>query len=224
MSGNAQSIAEIGLNTGSKRKSDPKNWKNSMRKYNKPGEKKLKDPCSCKLKCFEKITEEERKNIMNDYHELGDINRQRDFHVAHTKSVPKGRCRTESENSRRDFTRTYELNGQRVCKVMYCNTLAITDQTITTALKKKEAMKSQSVCSKDQRGGNNKKWVEGREKKERFLPFLKYMTCTNCGVPSTAIRWRNFTCTQKYFNRTSIFLSFLEKKILVFNVQGTSRQ
>ena len=65
----------------------------------------------------------------------------------------------EDETSRRQFTRVYHLGEVAVCQLMYCNTLGISLQTVTTALKKKGVV----VATTDQRGGNNKRHTDGRD-------------------------------------------------------------
>ena len=65
MSGTADTTEVLQLKQGSKRKSQPESWeKNKKRKYVQSGKgKKMGGPCKCKLKCFEKVTEEERQEV-----------------------------------------------------------------------------------------------------------------------------------------------------------------
>ena len=107
----------------------------------------MKPPCSCKLKCYTQITEEQRKELKDEYYDLS-IDRQRDFITRHVKMEMKARCRTDRETSRRNYTRTYYINGEKVCRVMFCNTLSISAQTITTAFEKKVG-KIGEPCQKD---------------------------------------------------------------------------
>ena len=63
MSGTEDTIKVLQLKQGSKRKRQSESWeKNKKRKYVQSGKgKKMGEPCECKLKCFEKVTEEERQ-------------------------------------------------------------------------------------------------------------------------------------------------------------------
>ena len=69
MSGTAGTIEVLQLKQGSKRKSQPESWeKNKKRKYVQSGKgKKTNESCKCKLKCFEKVTEEESQEVFNQY-------------------------------------------------------------------------------------------------------------------------------------------------------------
>ena len=60
------------------------------------------------------------------------------------------------------MTSKYSIRGKRVCKVMYLNTLGVTDQCLTTAFKKNVGRKS-STSTVDLRGGNHKKRVSEKE-------------------------------------------------------------
>ena len=104
------------------------------------------EPFKCKLKCFEKVTEEEKQevfmNIRNkgqtsasgifilrtfyEYWEQGKNKRKWDFHLNHVINSAKQRCRTNSKESRRSMTREYSIGGKRVCKVICLNTLGMT--------------------------------------------------------------------------------------------------
>ena len=53
MTGNAQTIDELGVKQGRKRRSDPTKWNNAKRKYNRgSGGKTLREPSQCKLGCY----------------------------------------------------------------------------------------------------------------------------------------------------------------------------
>lgn len=56
-------------------------------------ERQLKAACGekCRFKCFEKITDEERKALFQEYWNLGDVERQRDY-LAHCMSDVKPKC------------------------------------------------------------------------------------------------------------------------------------
>ena len=182
MGGNAQTIDEMGIKSGRKRRSDPESWKaNQKRKYTKGSQgKTMRDPCKCRMKCFEKIDDDERMKIMKEYWDLKSLDRQRDFHVRFVQTIFPERGRTRErlksgranpnyeETSRRQLTRLYHLGEVKVCQVMYCNTLGISFQTVTTALLKKGVL----VAKKDRRGGNRRKHTDGRENIRRHIKLF----------------------------------------------------
>ena len=116
MSGTADTTEVLQLKQGSKRKSQPESWeKNKKRKYVQSGK---------------------GKKSFYEYWELGTNERKWDFHINHVINSAKQRCCTNSKESRRNMTREYSIGGKRVCKVMYLNTLDVTDQYLITAFKK----------------------------------------------------------------------------------------
>ena len=77
------------------------------------------EPCKCKLKCFEKATEEERQEVFFfEYWELGTSEGKWDFHINQLINSAKQRC-TNNKESMRSMTREYSLDEKRVCKVIY---------------------------------------------------------------------------------------------------------
>lgn len=129
---------------------------------NRP-EKKIKAPCrNCRLKCTEKISEEQRNIIFKAFWELKDINRQRDYISKYVHCNKKARNRKrnneetdENENniSRRTFTFLYylpnETSNVQVCKIFFLNTLSISSQTVRTVFNK---MSSVGNITEDRRG------------------------------------------------------------------------
>lgn len=143
------------------------NWKGKLH-----AARKLKDACNnCRMKCPEKINNDERKLIFDEYWSLGDINRQRDFISKHISVDKKTQTRkrrkldngqadasdTEqldsNSSSRRTFTHTYYLqkNGfkVKVCKIFFLNTLSISAQVVKTVISKTG---STGIVSEDRRG------------------------------------------------------------------------
>ena len=129
------------------------------------------EPCKCKLKCFEKVTEEERQEVFYECWELGTNERKWDFHINHVINPTKQRCSTNSKESRRSMTREYSIGGKRVCKVMYLNTLGVTDQCLTTAFKKNVGGKP-STSTVDLHGGSHKKRVSEWELIKELIKFF----------------------------------------------------
>lgn len=106
----------------------------------------LKDPCSCRSKCYEKISPENRDIIFKQFWKISNSWEQRRQFVARnvTKNL-KTTMRTTGnlDTDRRKFTYTYNLisgfEAVRVCKVMFLNTLCIGEHFVTVSLDKQLA-------------------------------------------------------------------------------------
>lgn len=128
-------------------------------------ERKVKDPCACRLKCSNKISEENRTKIFSDYWGLSDLNRQRDYISKYVICQKKARSRKRNvterqeedseneESSRRNFSFVYHLPLDnlrvKVCKTFFLHTLSISAQTVRTVFNK---LGSSGVVSEDKRG------------------------------------------------------------------------
>lgn len=109
----------------------------------------------CRFKCHE-ITDDDRKNIFDEYYKLHDINRKRDYINAHIKLVePKYRY-VRNHNKPRKLNNAYYFTIKegklRVCKHFFKATLHINDRVINTVIKKKK--KTKLVLSKKTKGEN----------------------------------------------------------------------
>lgn len=111
---------------------------------------------SCRLKCSERICEEDRKNIHTMFWDGSkDMNHKRQYVASHVKVVPisRKRSRTGARKDARSHTRFYyfEINEktERVCKTFFHSTLDISQTFVTTALNKKEAG---GIIAADERG------------------------------------------------------------------------
>ncbi len=96
------------------------------------------DKTKCKIKCANKIDEEQRNNIFTKYWALGDITMQRSFLAAHTKKRP---VNSRKETSKRRNNIEYVLLSkdgslERVCKLFFLDTLGINTQIVKTAMLK----------------------------------------------------------------------------------------
>nr|CAH7739725.1 unnamed protein product [Callosobruchus chinensis] len=155
---------------GRKRKLGPEKWKkNVAKKLRNMGEaytniknnkayskRELQPPCDerCKLKCFNKISEEERTTIFKMYWALGSIQRQRDFISACMTTVkPKYRYTREGSTRRPNNAFYFDFKNQRIriCKKFFRNTLCINDRPIRTVLSKRDLNHPQFV-QEDLRG------------------------------------------------------------------------
>lgn len=112
------------------------------RKGKKIKSKQMGAPCKCKKKCSEKVSEEVRKEIFDEYWGLGDHSRQWDFIARYVKIFDK-KVSTNSSSSRRQISNKYFLplknkEIQCVCKVMFLNTLAISEKVVSNVGKRLE--------------------------------------------------------------------------------------
>lgn len=129
--------------------------------------RKIKSPCQdkCRLKCTEKITENERMSFFNAYWSLRDIAKQRVFiHNCTTEIKPKYRyVREGGQRPRRNYNAAFYFNlGDsriRVCKIFFRNTLAINNCPIRTVIEKRNKLVGYDRTSMagDKRGKYGKK-------------------------------------------------------------------
>ncbi|CAH1286836.1 unnamed protein product [Chrysodeixis includens] len=121
-------------------------------------EKFVKPPCTekCRLKCRDKITEEQRQEIFECYWGLGTLQRQRDFlnSCLTTLKVPyrrvkEGAAKTRNQNCVFHFT----VNGEskRTCKFFFINTLGISERTLRTVIEGRNSS-STGVIPEGKRG------------------------------------------------------------------------
>jgi hypothetical protein len=105
--------------------------------------KKMKEPCSCRAKCNEKISDEDRMKNFKNYYDLADIILQKRFVHLHRDSIPKQTCRLRYERRVRNratgisayyldkFNEVGEvIDKVRVCTTMFSNTLDISSRTL----------------------------------------------------------------------------------------------
>ncbi|RZF43012.1 hypothetical protein LSTR_LSTR016942, partial [Laodelphax striatellus] len=152
----ASSSSKLKIPRGKKRPGNPKLWKKSVAKtcrnsgkaYTSSSKSKreikaksIGPTCSekCKLKCSEKLNEDDRKAIFKSYWDLGDIQQQRLF-ISYNMEKIHSRYRYVREGSKRSnnnaFYFTVKDKRIRVCKTYFVNTLAITDRQIRTVTDK----------------------------------------------------------------------------------------
>jgi len=109
-------------------------------------------PCKCRMKCFDKISEDNRKTVFTEYWGLGDHVRQWDF-IARCVRIQEKKVATTSNNSRRALSRKYSLPINnvdiKVCKVMFLNTISVSEKVISTVSKK---LNTYPVIEHDLRG------------------------------------------------------------------------
>ncbi|XP_055919860.1 pinin-like [Eupeodes corollae] len=155
-----QSVSEMNIvpeveveQRGRKRVRQPNNWKckiaktlrNSGKAYQSNTKKQAKEmgpACGekCRLNCKSKIDETSRQSIFKNYWSLGDLQKQRELIIRHTKEIkPKYRYSSTQNLRQLNTAFHFQLNhiNVRVCKTFFKNTLAINDRNIATALTKK---------------------------------------------------------------------------------------
>lgn len=104
--------------------------------------KEMGPPCgeNCRLKCDNKINDGIRRQIFQEFWNLGNTERQHTYISSCMESI-KPQYRYPTENSPRNFNNAFyfDINGtrMRVCKTYFKSTLAITDRPIRTVLSKK---------------------------------------------------------------------------------------
>lgn len=151
-----------------KRKRQPEKWQKNVKKCLKNSGKSyqtlkgrtipaktLKTPCTtdCRLKCREKIDEDKRLKIFNDFWGIGDLERQR-YYVSSCMGVVKPKYSLHKEDSKRSLNVSYNftINSEtiRVCKRFFTATLDIGHSFLSTVNKKKTD--ESGVITEDRRG------------------------------------------------------------------------
>ena len=126
-----------------------------------PARKVLKPRCTSK-RCSangyhcETFDETMRQNILNSYYEIGDLHKQRQWIQGHVKDTTPTH-RHSAKHPRKKTSISYFLTkGEamlRVCKVMFLNTVGISERQVSTTIKKKDQF---GVLRKEGRGGRGK--------------------------------------------------------------------
>lgn len=126
--------------------------------------KLLLPPCSCRMKCFENFSNENREIIFNNYYNLPRES-QKQFIASSVietdKKVQRVRINKEVE-SRRKYSRSYFLSkgteNIKVCQLMFLNTLSVTLKKVRNTVEIKRLTNS-GMCQVNNRGkhGNHKK-------------------------------------------------------------------
>ncbi|KAJ8721081.1 hypothetical protein PYW08_006846 [Mythimna loreyi] len=116
----------------------------------------LKPPCSCKAKCYTKISHEKRELIFNQFWKnCRNWDQRRQFIVSNVKKDRKRNMKTSGdlELDRRKFSYNYSFtvdgSKEKVCKVMFLNTLSIGEKFVKLSVEKKM---EGGLTIEDQRG------------------------------------------------------------------------
>ncbi|KAL4719252.1 hypothetical protein ACJJTC_018955 [Scirpophaga incertulas] len=110
--------------------------------------RRMKVSCSatCRLRCYEKITDESRKELFSRFWDTGSHVKQWQIIAKYVMQKNKKTATNLEETSRRSYTLHYHLplhdpvtdstSSQKVCKTMFLNTFNISKEFVYTALRK----------------------------------------------------------------------------------------
>ena len=125
-------------------------------------------PCSCKQRCIEKISEEKRKIIFQEFWSFNNFNERRNWIFGHIKQQEK-MSSTVSEIRKiktREYSRSYSFNVNncsiKVCAVFWQHTLGYKHDTFVTSMFR-SIDNSMIQPSKDKRGNHVPKHAKTNE-------------------------------------------------------------
>ncbi|XP_028129733.1 uncharacterized protein LOC126888266 [Diabrotica virgifera virgifera] len=120
--------------------------------------KKVLQPCTekCRLKCKEKIMEEQRLVIFNEYWNLADLQRQRDFIASSLSPVAKSKYSIAKRSLNNAYYFHVLERKHRVCKTFFMSTLGITSRTIRTVCEKQKQKQTHGIIANEARGKHKK--------------------------------------------------------------------
>ena len=153
-----EQIAEI-TNDNAQNTPKRKRHRTTIERTSRSKEKhSLLGACSCKQKCFDKIKEERRQEIYEQYWNLSyDERRSWMFGRINRNDVKRMRV---GEGSKRNYTFTYMLSGEdesltTVCKIMFLHTLGYSSDKVITVLMKTDL---QSITPHNDKRGRHFPW------------------------------------------------------------------
>lgn len=157
---------------GRKRKADRAAWKKEVAKKRRNlgqgyvsvkskklvKEREIGPACNekCRLKCFSKFSETDRKSLFNSYWKIGDVQGQRDFLRRMMEKVePKYRYIREGSNRQNNcaFYVYVSEEKKRVCKTFLTRTLSISNKVLRTVISKTS---DSGIVEPDGRGKHTK--------------------------------------------------------------------
>lgn len=128
---------------------------------------------TCRYKCSQSISEEERRDIFQRFYALADYDLQNSFISSCIRKRSVKRKRNDATTNKQFSTEIYFLN-KRVCKMFFLKTLDISNKRFTTVCAKTDSI---GICAKDQRGtGLGRKMEPARRTlvMEHIQMFPKY--------------------------------------------------
>lgn len=207
-----ESVAESPVKRGKKRPCNKNEWKkNIAKRLRNTGQayecnsktrkeipaRRLKPPCAekCTLKCYTKISEEERQNLFSSYWNLGNVEKQRHF-IASCMETIRPKYRYVREHSRRQLNNAFYfyVTGQklRVCKVFFKNTLDINDRPIRTVLAKQDEF-AKNIVQDDKRGKHGNHPRTDDTMKDEIRNFIR-------NIPKVESHYRRSQSTRHYID------------------------
>ena len=88
-------------------------------------------PCNCNLKCWQKFSEEELRNLFEEFWQMGSLQKRREFVVRFCKISTKGMRNSFS------YSLPSDDSNVTVCRLFFCDTLDITFRFISWTLRNK---------------------------------------------------------------------------------------
>lgn len=120
--------------------------------------RQMRKPCdryTCRQHCLSRITEEQRDMVFKEFYALGDSHQQWQYLAQRLgRIIPKSRNVTSTRNYNIQYNFLLNEKKVRVCKVMFLNTLNISDGVCQTALNK--CNEDGELIAIDQRGYHSK--------------------------------------------------------------------
>lgn len=152
-----------------------KSYVSSSKTKKQFSERKVRSPCGekCRLGCSKKINDTAREEIFSSFWNLAELQRQREFIVAHTEPIkPKYRYSNTQDFRNLNSAFYFEVSKTRirVCKTFFKATLDINDRPIRTALTKKTET---GFLEGDMRGKHGNQPTVDIEIKDGVRNFIK---------------------------------------------------
>ncbi|KAJ8889677.1 hypothetical protein PR048_009178 [Dryococelus australis] len=142
-------------------------------------DKRLKQLCKWRRKCFAKFNEKERENICMEFYKLSGEAQNQEI-ACSVQEYPMKTVRLREGNaagtSRCSFSRNYFFNKSskdtiQVCQTMYLNTLGSTLMKFRVIFEKKCTSNS-CICREDGRGRHGKQKCTPEEAKQRIMNHI----------------------------------------------------
>lgn len=175
-----------------KRVRNEKSWKRNVRKKAKDEGKEyisvtgktkptkvLRSACACRMKCNEKISEDNRKYLFEAFYTLP-VESQNQYLSDSVEEFEKKtqRIRDNKSDSRRNFSRKYFLKIQdrtekvEVCQTMFVNTFSITLMKIRVIVEKRRKSGT-NMCPPDGRGKHGNQIKLSAQAKQNVMNHIK---------------------------------------------------
>lgn len=141
--------------------------------------KAMGPPCNCRMRCADKIDEEEREELHKVFWKTCTWEQRKQYIALSVKESPKQRTRcrgnVKSEH-RRQVTFTYSLllKGEfvTVCKSMFLSTFAVSEKFVRHVMDKKRTSPD-GVIGPDQRGRHTPKTKKREDVKDRVREHIR---------------------------------------------------